>query len=139
MKFDPLNKTEDAKNVILLLADINGRMMAIRQTLAARTAVVSATRGCDIRLYRDSCGFESYVEAEISTGAMFNWSLDIMLTSNGWIFQRRVAKQTKDGEDVEIEFADCLFPDFGNLTESYLVLMTQFEETASTFDFNIST
>jgi hypothetical protein len=133
MKFDSSQEIEGAKSAILL-ANINDRMIAIREMLGANPAVASATRGCDVRLYRESCVFEAYVEAETRIGVLVSWLLDVTLTSTGWSFERRVAKQTKDGEQVEIEFEDFASPDFSDLAANCLALMAPFEEAARSFD-----
>src|SRR5258708_35732231 len=103
--------------LLVLLSEINGHLRATRRILESNPLVAAATRGCDIRLYRDfmtdeevHC-FESHVEAT-HTGTAFNWSLDITLMSLGWKFQRRVAELTIDGEQIKIDFEDLIFGNF---------------------------
>jgi hypothetical protein len=136
MKLNSEKEADASKGAMLLLAYTNDHMILIREILAENSAIATATRGCDVRRYRESCVFEAYVEAETYAGAMFSWLLDITLTSTGWTFTRRVAEQTKDGEQVEVEFDDFSSPDLGDLAGSYLDLMTGFEEAAKNFDFN---
>jgi hypothetical protein len=117
--------------LFVVLAQINDHMIAIRNNLEENLAVATATRACDIRTYLDfrteeevRC-FESYVEAKTHSGEIFCWSLDVTLTSLGWKFQRCVMRQTKDGEQLENEFAN-----------NCSALMNHFEESAKNFDFS---
>jgi hypothetical protein len=127
--------------LLVLLSEINSHLITIRRILESNPLVATSTRGCDIRLYRDFMteeevhGFESYVEATTHTGRVFNWSLDIGLTSLGWGFQRRVAEQTIDGERLKIDFEDVTFGNFDDLAEKCLPLMAEFVESAKSFDF----
>jgi hypothetical protein len=126
-----------------LLSGINDHMMTIRSNLASNPAVVAATRGCDIRRYRDLAMeeevhyFEAYVEATTHTGELFCWSLDVIQTSLGWKFQRNVAKQMNDGEQHKIEFEDYVFGNFDDLADNCMALMIDFNESARNFDFRL--
>jgi hypothetical protein len=131
----------DAISLLTFLAKINECMIAIRAALGSNAAVCTATRGCDIRKYQDSMQegevytFESYVEAETTNDDIIVWSLDITLTSSGWRYQRRIAKRTKDGEQVLDEFRDLSFQSVGDLTNNALVLTNEF--VVSAIDFKI--
>jgi hypothetical protein len=118
-------------------------MMSIRNIVESNSAATVATRGCDIRRYQDSmmeeevhC-FEAYVEATTDTGDIFCWSLDITLTSLGWKLQRRVAKQTSDGEQEKIKFDDFTFENFDDLADNCMALTIDFVESARNFDFRL--
>jgi hypothetical protein len=111
--------------------------------MESNPAVVAATRGCDVRRYRDlmkeeeaHC-FEAYVEATTHMGEIFCWSLDITLTSLGWKLERRVAKQTSDGEQQKNEFEDFTFENFNDLADRYTALTIDFAESARNFDFRV--
>jgi hypothetical protein len=137
------DREDNADVLLVMLAKINDAMMAIRANLASNPAVAAATRGCDIRRYRGSMRededhrLETYVEATTHMGEIFCWSLDIILTSLGWEFQRNVARQTSDGEQQEKEFEDFTFRTFDELAKNYIALMMDFEESAKTFEFRI--
>jgi hypothetical protein len=81
--------------------------------------------------------FEAYVEATTDTGNIFCWSLDINLASPGWKLQRRVAKQTSDGEQKKIDFEDFTFENFDDLASNCMALMIDFAESARNFDFRL--
>jgi hypothetical protein len=136
MSFNPQGKTDGAIGAILLFANINSRMKMIREVLAANPAVASATRGCDVSLYRESCYFEAYVEADPHSGELFTWSLDVILTSGGWTLDRSVGRRTRDGEDPQREFEDFTSREFSDLADRCADLMAAFEDTARTFDFD---
>lgn len=136
MNVDPKHQAEGAKSAMLMFADISTRMIAIRQVLGEKPGVASATRGCDIRLYQNSCCFESYVETETDQGAAFSWLLDVTSTSTGWSLQRWVVKEASEGAQVEIEFQDFVSNDFAELAGQYAILLTEFEESAKNFDFS---
>jgi hypothetical protein len=133
----------DQEELLVVLAKINDFMMSIWKDADSNTAVAEATRGCDIRRYRDfmteeevEC-FEAYVEAKTHAGEIFIWSLDISLTSLGWKLQRCVASRTKDGEQQEKEFEDFTFDSFDELAKNYGTLMFEFSESAKGFDFRV--
>jgi hypothetical protein len=127
--------------LLVALAEINDRMMVIRTDLASNPAIVEATRGSDVRRYRDSFTqqekylFEAYVEAKTRTGHVFWWLVDITRLSEGWIFQRRIGKQAKDGEQIEREFEDRTFESFDELARNGMTLMDDFAESAKDFNF----
>jgi putative heme degradation protein len=140
MRSDRDEKSSARKgDLLVILATINNHMALIRKSLESNPAVSAVTRGCDVRRYHDlileeevNC-FETHVEATIHTGNIFCWSLDINLTSQGWKFQRHVAKQTSDGEQQEIGFEDLTFEDFDDLANSCVSLMIEFTESARNF------
>ena len=119
MKSDRGDKAEAPESALFdMLANINDHMKVIRSNLASNPVVVAATSVCDVMRYRDPASeedmrhyFEAYVEAETHTGEMFCWSLDVVLTSLGWKFQRDIAKQTSDGAYSVREFEDFAFGD----------------------------
>jgi hypothetical protein len=127
--------------LLVVLSEINSHLIEIRKILESNPLVSAAKRSCDVRPYSDFMTeekvhyFESYVEATTHTGRAFNWSLDIALTSLGWRFQRRVAEQTTDGEQVSIDFEDVMFRSLEDLAENYLRLIAEFVESAKSFDF----
>jgi len=142
MKSDHKDNASVSEGAILvMLAEINDRMMAIREKLASNPAVVAATRSCDIRRYKGSMQeeavrtFESYVEAETHTGETVCWSLFITLMPLGWEFERYVARLTKDGEQQENEFEELTFGSFDDLANHYAALMADFEKSATNFNF----
>ena len=145
MKSDRPDKADiQERDLLVILAKINDHMMEIRNNLASNPAVIAATRGCDIRRYRDfmeqdevHC-FEAYVEAETHMGEIICWSLDITLRSRIWKFQRYVAKQTSDGAQYDNEFEDFAFEDFDGLANNCVTLMTEFSQSAKNFDFRLS-
>jgi hypothetical protein len=128
--------------LLVILAEINHQMMAIRDNLASSPAVVAATRGCDIRRYQGSMreeavhNFESYVEAKTDTGEIFCWSLYITLMPHGWKFERNVARQTSDGEQQEKDFEDFTCDSLSELADHYMALMADFYQSTSNFDFS---
>ncbi len=74
--------------------------------------------------------FEAYVEAKTNKGEVFVWSVDITQTSLGWKFQRCVARQTADGEELQEEFKDLIFGTLDELANNYMDLMIEFDESA---------
>jgi hypothetical protein len=136
-KSHPGDVADNARNALLLFADVNNHMMTIRETLASNPAIASATRSCDVRQYRDLHCFESYVEAETRAGTLFCWTVEIHLTSQGWEIQRQVAKQTRDGGQPEIQFDHFMFETFDGLASSVSGLMAEFVESAKNFDDEI--
>jgi hypothetical protein len=130
-------------DLLVLLAKVNEHMRSIRENLESNPTVVAATRGCDIRRYRDFMMeeevhyFEAYVEAKTHTGDIFCWSLDIILTSQGWKLQRYVGKRTSNKEQPKKEFEDFTFEKFDDLADSCMVLMIDFAESARNFDFRL--
>lgn len=130
---------------LAVLAKINEHMMSIRKSAESNPAVVAATRGCDVRRYRDLMMeeevhyFEAYVEATTRTGHMFCWSLDIKQSSRGWELQRRVDRQTSEGGQEELGFNDLTFDNFDELADNYTDAMNEFAESARNFNFPLQT
>jgi hypothetical protein len=140
MKSDVENMVgRDAISLFTFLGKINECMIAIRAALGSNAAVCTATRGCDIRKYKDfmqeeeEYTFESYVEAETINDDLIGWFLDIRLTSSGWRYHTHIGKHTKDGEQVLDEFSDLSFQSVGDLTNNALVLTNEFVMSAINF------
>jgi hypothetical protein len=137
-----MNSENGSEVLFALMAEVTDGMIAISQTLSSNPKCRSATRGTDIRLYRDTLkngeskySFESYVEAEAKNGGLYCWSLDIILTTNIWRMRRTVGKRVRDGEEVVQAFEDFSSDSVFELEQNLPNLLTEFVSCAERFEF----
>src|SRR5262245_25903145 len=132
----------ESRSLLMMLAEINDKMIDISRTLRANPVVRKATRGCDIRMLRDPMRpeeeraiFESYVEVETQGGDALWWRLDISATSSLWKLYRVVGKPGTHGEDVINTFEEVAFGRFSEMRERVSSIVDEFVDSARTFDF----
>jgi hypothetical protein len=132
----------DARSLFMMLAEINEKMIDIRRALHENPAVRTATRGCDIRVFRDPMqpeeekpDFESYVEVETQGGDVLWWRLTPAATSTRWQLHGVVGKPGSHGEDAICTFGDVVSEDLSDVGERARSLVGELADSARTFNF----
>lgn len=127
--------------LMALLADVNDRMIVIATELRQKPPVMKATRGCDVRKYRDDfrfdgagCyNFETYVEALMPDDSVFCWYVDIRRTPSGWEIARTISHDRSFADGVTTTFPDLSSPAFLEFVGQVNDAMAEFVETARTY------
>ena len=117
-----------AEMLMALLAHVSDQMFVIADELRKKLNVKNASKGCDVRKYRDAFrfddkafyDFEAYVEAEMEDGSSICWFVDINCTPLGWEIQRTITRSPVDDVARTFPVVSCpTFPEFaGKLADA---------------------
>ena len=135
-------KENAAEMLMVLLAHVSDQMFVIADELRKKPSVKRASKGGDVRKYRDSFrfddkpfyDFEAWVEAEMEGGSVLSWLVDINCTPVGWEMRRAVVRSPED--DATRTFPDvssATLPEFvGRVSDALEDLV----EAARSYDFD---
>jgi hypothetical protein len=134
-----MKDNSSAKELFSVLAAMNDGMRSIAASLKENPCCKYAASGCDARMFGSlptnyRYDYEAYVEAEVLSERIYNWSANLILDCNGWIFQRTLERRERDGGQTLQSFADVAPSALQELLGSLPALLDELSETAKKLD-----
>lgn len=130
--------------LMAFLASVNDQMINLAIELRTKPAVKTATRGCDVRKYRDAFrfddkalyAFEAYLETETHSGYLVCWLVDINCALSGWELNLAITRRRKsEDNDETTTFSEVRAASFAEFVSLVSGTMNAFVESARSYDF----
>ncbi len=75
--------------------------------------------------------YEGYVEAELSSGKIYIWSINVGLNRDGWLFQRSIERYEESGAQVVFAFDDIALTDIQELQALLPKCLSEFTDKSA--------
>jgi hypothetical protein len=100
-----VSEIEAASAVLTGLAQARERFAALARRLGGAAHVTAARSGIDARAYESGTCIEVFAEADLDTGNVVCWWLDVRQGDGGWIAEPSIFVQHSAGQDALAEIA----------------------------------
>ena len=96
---------EAASAVLTRLARARESFLALARRLEDEAHVTSVRSGIDARAYESGTFIELFAEADLDTGNLVCWWLDVRQAEDGWMAEPSIFVQHAGGQDALAEIA----------------------------------